>query len=311
MLRPVLTVLLLANVAYAAYSWGAFEAWGLQSRQVGEPWRLDQQINAQALRVMTEAPSVAVADPAPSTTVASTPTPASSPAPEPQPNPAPNSAPHSAPSPAPVAATPEPVVPAPQPAARAQAPHAAPQLTPALASTPAPTPSTPPARVEPFICLQATGLDDSQAAAVRNALSRNGFLPEHWTMQSAQQGGRWMVYIGPLSDASAVTRRREALRAKGVDVDRAGGRFEPGLSLGRFSTPEGAATQLAALRSQSISDARVIVEREAGPVHTLRLPRVTAALQPKVQALSAALAGKPLRTCPVEGRDTAAAPKKR
>ncbi len=55
--------------------------------------------------------------------------------------------------------------------------------------------------------------------------------------------------------------------------------------------------RLANLGNQGVRTARVILERPASEIFTLRLPLVDAAMQAQLTRLQVALAGKPLRSC--------------
>lgn len=144
-------------------------------------------------------------------------------------------------------------------------------------------------------CLQAGTFDEGQAAALRAAATA---LPAGtWRIDPVQLPGRWMVYVGRLADAEAVRARRAELRELGLDVDRPGAALEPGLSLGRFSSEEGAARALAELGRKGVDGARVVQERRDTPAYVLRVPQAGAALRPQLAALRPALAGKDLRAC--------------
>lgn len=176
----------------------------------------------------------------------------------------------------------------------------APAAAPAAAATPAPAASEPApaasAPKEPVSCLQSGGLDERQADHLRRALAA---LPRgQWQLDASQQSGRWMVYMGKFPDAEFLDRKRGELRAMNVEFDRAGGNFEPGLSLGRFSSEEAAGRQLATLSRQGVRTARVVQERPELTTYTLRLPKATAGFKAEVLALAGkGLDGKSLRAC--------------
>lgn len=52
MLRVLVLLLLLANAAYYGWSQGALSAWGWGPAETGEPQRVEQQVNADALRIL-------------------------------------------------------------------------------------------------------------------------------------------------------------------------------------------------------------------------------------------------------------------
>ena len=172
------------------------------------------------------------------------------------------------------------------------APAAAPAADTA-ASAPAPTAAAPADAGE---CLQAGIFDDKQAAALRTAAAA---LPAgSWSLEPTPINGRWMIYMGRFDDLETLDKKRAELRARKVDFDRAGGTLEPGLSLGRFSTEEGAQRALTALNSQGVRTARVVLERQAATGFILKLPAVTdAQRQQWLATLRPAMAGKTLGSC--------------
>ena len=175
-------------------------------------------------------------------------------------------------------------------------PPPAPAATPAAvtaASAPAPTAAAPADAGE---CLQAGVFDDKQAAALRTAAAA---LPAgSWSLEPTPINGRWMIYMGRFDDLETLDKKRAELRARKVDFDRAGGTLEPGLSLGRFSTEEGAQRALTALNSQGVRTARVVQERQAATGFILKLPAVTDAQRQRwLATLRPAMAGKTLGSC--------------
>ena len=120
---------------------------------------------------------------------------------------------------------------------------------------------------------------------------------DSYEMRSQDIPGRWMVYLGKFPSQELLNRQRTSLRAQNIDTDRAGGNLEPGLSLGRFSSEEAATRELTRLLRKGVRGARVVQERAAAQVFTLRLPAATAAQQAQLGALGPALAGKVLQRC--------------
>lgn len=171
---------------------------------------------------------------------------------------------------------------------------------PASGSTAPPPPPPPPptaaATPDAAECLQAGVFDERQAEALRTAVAS---LPAgSWVLEGTPVPGRWMVYMGRFADAETLDKKRAELRARNVPYDRPGvASLEPGLSLGRFPTEEDAQRALVALGSQGVRTARVVQERPDSPGFTLRLPAVTDALRPQLDALRPAMAGKTLRNC--------------
>lgn len=144
-------------------------------------------------------------------------------------------------------------------------------------------------------CLQAGIFDERQTEGLRASVA--AFPEGSWAFEDALIPGRWMVYMGRFADAEALDKKRAELRNRNVAFDRAGGTLEPGLSLGRFSTEEAAQRELGNLARQGVRTARVVQERAEAKGYILRLPAVTDALRPRVDALKPALGGKSLRSC--------------
>ncbi|MCW5237897.1 SPOR domain-containing protein [Verminephrobacter eiseniae] len=165
-----------------------------------------------------------------------------------------------------------------------------PTAQPAAASTA--SGQTPDASAE---CLRAGVFDEQQADALRTAAA--GLPSGSWALEPSLMPGRWMVYMGRFDDQDALDKKRTELRARKVDFDRAGGPWEPGLSLGRFSSEEAARRELQNLSGKGVRSARVIRERPESIGYTLRLPAVNDALRPQLAALRSALAGKTWRNC--------------
>ncbi|TSE24306.1 hypothetical protein Tsedi_01959 [Tepidimonas sediminis] len=171
------------------------------------------------------------------------------------------------------------------------------------APTEAPPPPTPPATMatasrEPRRCWQLPAAPPAQAQAWRRAAEAQAGLRGRHTEGLSRLPPRWLVYVGPLTDAAALAARRAALRQAGldqrsVDVPDVG----PGLALGTYSTEEAARKALAEAQQRGVRDARVVRERPPSELLTLRWPDLTAA---ETAALREALgpAARQLVACP-------------
>ncbi len=270
MVGRLVVLLLVANLAWFAWSQGWLRVLGLAPTEQSEPERLERQVRPESLTLGPVEAEPAAA-PAPSPAPAPAPAPRReepAPAVEAAPEPEPERAPDPAPEPEPPAPAPEPPV--------------------AVAPPPPPAP-------EPGVCLQAGVFNAQQVEAVRRAAAT---LPAgSWRIDPVQLPGRWMVYVGKLADAEAVRTKRNELRALGVDTDRPGDALEPGISLGRFSTEEAAQRGLEQLARKGVRTARVVQERRDTPAYMLRLPNADAALRQQARGLRGALAGRELRAC--------------
>ena len=182
-----------------------------------------------------------------------------------------------------------------EPAARPSPPPDAGMAASAPVPTPTTAPEPAPAPAVAAACLQAGPFDEQQASALRSAVA--GLPVGSWRLDGTVLSGRWMVYIGKLADADAVRAKRAELRELGVDTDRPGAAFEPGISLGRYSTEEAAQRALGELGRKGVRTAHVVAERRDSASYQLRLPQADAALRAQVLALGPALAGRPLHPC--------------
>ena len=192
------------------------------------------------------------------------------------------------------AATPAP----PEPAADGAGAASEPPAAPVEAAPPAAAPAASAAAREPRRCWQLPALPSAQAQALRRAAETQAGLQGRHTERLSRLPQRWLVYIGPLPDAAALAARRAQLRQAGIDqrsVDVAG--IGPGLALGTYSTEEAARKALGAAQQRGVRDARVVRERPASELLTLRWPDLTAA---ETAALRAALgeAARQLAACP-------------
>ncbi|MDR0274616.1 MAG: SPOR domain-containing protein [Burkholderiaceae bacterium] len=261
MLRLFVLLLLIANLGYWAWSGGHFGEAGLGPGREREPERLARQLRPDALTVqpLTGA-AAASAGGAEGGAAALAP-----PLPPPMPAPASASAPAPASAAPPIAA-----------AAQAGVPYA-------------------PASASDGACLQVGVFDARQTDAVRAAAA--ALPPGSWRIDQVALPGRWMVYIGKLADDAAVAAKRTEVRALGVDTDRPGPGFEPGLSLGRFASEDAAQRALTEVTRKGVRSARVVQERGNAPAFVLRLPAADAALRDQLRTLRPALAGREARPC--------------
>lgn len=261
MLRIVFVLLLLGNAGYYMWSHGYLASMGLAPEVQSEPQRLQEQIRPDALEFL--------------------------------------------PQPVQQSGSTEPETPAPQVEDSAPVPQEMqPQeeAKPEAAKTQEPKEDKEPkepvkeAKKEVEACYQASGIEEAQADSIRRALA--GKPKSDWELVPSHQNGRWMVYMGKFPDAEFLDRKRGELRLMNIDFDRAGGNFEPGLSLGRFSTEEAAQRQLATYARQGVRSARVVQERPDVTTYALRLPKATPTFRSEVVALAGKnLLPKALQTC--------------
>lgn len=275
MLRFALLVLLLANAGYFAWTHGWMTSLGWAPQVQSESYRLKQQVRPDVLRVQTQQP--AAKSPEPVTTAATTPP----------------AAPTTTAAESANTITAE-MPPVDNTAATSTEP---PLITAAATAAAVSAPAAPEKPSEPAICLQAGSFDEAQATKLRTALNKLDLPATLWTLDPIAITGRWMVYLGKFPNEVAMEKRRAELRARKISFDRAGGAWEPGLSLGRFSTEEAAGRELIQMLNQNVRGARVVQERTAHSVYVLRFAALTATQRASLKPAHPAFAGKPLKPC--------------
>ncbi|MDF1481174.1 SPOR domain-containing protein [Extensimonas sp. H3M7-6] len=272
MMRLFVSLLFLLNLGYFAWSHGALRTLGLAPAETSEPQHQLQQIRPETLQILRTAPA---SDAAPAFAPSSV-------------------SPGTAQTPASSAPPTDATSGAAAPAAASEAASKA--ATVAAAGTNPATPATASRNAAaPAVCLQAGTFDAHQAETLRKTLAR--WPQGSWTLDPMPVAGRWMVYLGRFPQADVLDKKKADLRELGIAFDRPGAAWEPGLSLGRYSTEEAAQRALAELRAKGVRTARVVPERPAGTAYVLRLPAVTEALRPQADALRPQLGGRAWRSC--------------
>ncbi|MGE8397123.1 MAG: SPOR domain-containing protein, partial [Comamonas sp.] len=150
---------------------------------------------------------------------------------------------------------------------------------------------------ETTVCLQTESLDEAQSKQLQSTLQNSDLPSSSWEVVSSAVAGRWMVYLGKFPNEMALEKRRAELRARKIAYDRAGGSWEVGLSLGRFSTEEAATRELSHMLNQGVRGARVVQERAPQRLYTVRLSQSTAAQRHLLQILQPTLNGISFRAC--------------
>lgn len=271
--RLLLILLLLANLLALAANLGLVG----ENAQRGEPERLTNQINPDALVLQASAPPerLAVALPADTSSTAQF-TPPTSPTPTPAPTPAPTPL-----------ATPEPTATA-QPA---PTPVETPQ------PTPAPTPVMQP-EPEALGCMRFDGLGEQQAASLaRAALEVQPALQT--TRRMTEPPGNWWVHIPAPASRSIAEDRVASLRSSGISdlfIVRDEGPHKNAISLGMFRTEAGANQHLANLRARRVTDARIIARKPA--IYRLDIRGARNAIDSASRSLSGSTYGIAPQACP-------------
>jgi hypothetical protein len=145
-------------------------------------------------------------------------------------------------------------------------------------------------------CLQAGPLDDSQAAALKQALEP--WPAGSWSLEPVAEPARWIVYMGKYLTADNVNRKKAELRQLGISFEPLSDpALEPGLSLGGYPSEAEASRQLESLAQRGVRTAKVVQERPEMRGQLLKLPAVDEALRPRLDELKAGLGAKSLRAC--------------
>ena len=146
-------------------------------------------------------------------------------------------------------------------------------------------------------CQRAGPFDDAQSAVLRRALE--GLLPPgSWTLDTAVEPARWIVYMGKYANAQALAAKRAEvsnLRLKIEDLDN--DQLEPGFSLGTYPSQKDAEAALANFSKRGVRTAKVVQEAPESRQAQLRLAAVDDNLKTKLETLKPALSGQPLRSC--------------
>jgi hypothetical protein len=148
-------------------------------------------------------------------------------------------------------------------------------------------------QIGPFGAMQTDELAQAQAA-----LAKAGLHAQAHTYPVPPQ---WMVLLGPFPSRDAMQTVLDALQRNGqvkVFAPVSGRpRYEPGISLGVFSTEAAAQEQLLIVGRQGVQGAKV-VQRNAGMERTvLRLPALTPAQLDALARISGQLGGQMVKTC--------------
>lgn len=153
------------------------------------------------------------------------------------------------------------------------------------------------ADLAPKECLQAGPFDDEQAATLRRTLEAT-LSPNLWQLDAVPIPARWIVYIGKFATEEGLAKKRTELIALDLSPQTPSNPdLHLGLSLGGYDNPKAANAELARLNQRGIRTAKVILERPEGHNILLKLPTVSEALKPQLNAIKPALFGKNLRSC--------------
>ena len=146
-------------------------------------------------------------------------------------------------------------------------------------------------------CLQAGVFTDEQAGVLRARLQAT-LPPGSWTLGSATEPGRWLVFMGRFTNDEALAVKRGELSRLGVSFQALNSpAFGAGLSLGAFSVQADAERELTRLSNKGVRSARVVQDKAELRGELLTLPVVDAALKAQLEGIKVQLAGKVLQGC--------------
>ena len=188
------------------------------------------------------------------------------------------------------------------PAAPAPAPQPPAQPLP---STPALNPSATPASAalagSATTCLEIGPYTEAEYTGVQ-AVFTEALKGTDWTARREERGGVFLIYLGKYPNREALLRRQEELRGAGIRSEeiRSSPEFEPGLSLGRFTSRDSAESRALDLANRGVRAARVITITPAAVRVQVRIPAASAELQSRLEALAPRMQGRRATACGAE-----------
>ena len=273
MLRPLVVMLLAANIGFWAWSQGALDGLtGVPHDSDREPQRLAAQIAPERLEILrTELPASAASA---------------------------ASAAHGAASAASATAATA-IAAASSAASTVAAASAPPAEASAAALTPptaAPVPTTAPV---PTVCLEAGPFNAAEWRTAQAAL-RRVLDDSSWTLTSREKAGTWMVYVGPYKSREIMARRADQLRQLEIAFEEARDlpdEYIPGFVFGRYGVEADARALQTRLTSQKIRYVRVVPLVRPAVSHTVRIPKADPAMRARLAALKPRLSGNAFEPC--------------
>lgn len=266
MLRWTVALLIAANALYFAWTQGYLASAGFAPKVEREPERLQQQVRPEAFRLLNGNPLPPAAN-------------------APTPAPAPGSAPE----------------PAASSVAGAEASALDHKAAPAGGAEPAPGTAAIPApamtAASPTQCWESSGMSVEQGNALKAVLQGRSDLEGLYALNTAKGGGRWIVYMGKLSE-ELMKRKKSELKEMNIEFREVrNSPLAPGLALGTFSTEEAGHRGLEILEKKGVRTARVAQERPEKDVVTLSLKSVNTDQKSGFDAILQAFEGVNLSAC--------------
>jgi hypothetical protein len=165
---------------------------------------------------------------------------------------------------------------------------------PLLAANPSAPPPNAAVKTE---CLQAGVFTEAEAASLRTQLQA-GLPPGSWSLESRNEAGRWLVYMGRFANDEAMAVKRGELSRMGVPFQALSSpALGAGLSLGAFTSQADAEKELVRIAAKGVRTARVMQDKPEIRGELLTLPVVDAALKSQLDGIRPQLAGKILQSC--------------
>lgn len=273
MLRPLVVMLLAANIGFWAWSQGALDGLtGVPHDSDREPQRLAAQIAPERLEILrTELPASAASAASAAHGAASA---------------------ASATAAAATAAASSAV----STVAAASAPPAEASAAALTPPTAAPVPTTAPV---PTVCLEAGPFNAAEWRTAQVAL-RRVLDDSSWTLTSREKAGTWMVYVGPYKSREIMARRADQLRQLEIAFEEARDlpdEYIPGFVFGRYGVEADARALQTRLTSQKIRYVRVVPLVRPAVSHTVRIPKADPAMRARLAALKPRLSGNAFEPC--------------
>lgn len=273
MLRPLVVMLLAANIGFWAWSQGALDGLtGVPHDSDREPQRLAAQIAPERLEILrTELPASAASA---------------------------ASAAHGAASAASATAATATAA-ASSAASTVAAASTPPAEASAAALTPPPAAPVPPPAPVPTVCLEAGPFNAAEWRTAQVAL-RRVLDDSSWTLTSREKAGTWMVYVGPYKSREIMARRADQLRQLEIAFEEARDlpdEYIPGFVFGRYGVEADARALQTRLTSQKIRYVRVVPLVRPAVSHTVRIPKADPAMRARLAALKPRLSGNAFEPC--------------
>ena len=296
MLRWLAGLLLLANLAFWAWSDGQLDGWvGVRAQGDREPERLARQVRPESIRLVpaeTAAASIGASAALRSASAIA-------------PRAAATSGPASGASAAVRVASAAPGASGPGRAGAAAAASASVSLRPASAAaasvrvaTAGASAASATATATEAACLEAGPFSPLELRAAQATLT--SLVPAgRWTDRRSEAPGLWLIVMGRYADPDLLQKKKDEVAGIRVAFEDLHGfpDLEPGLLLGRFENRAAADAALAKSVTQGIRTARVVLVRPPGVIHHLRVPAADAELAARLANVKLGSAGRTFQGC--------------